>query len=81
MKGDDKTKTLPKGEGLVWSVIGTLVSGPLVWGLIGTFIDRKLETAPRFLALGLILGFVVSMYIVYVRYGRDESQERSGGQS
>ena len=81
MTPESKTKALPKGEGLVWSVIGTLVSGPLVWGLLGALLDRKLETAPTYLALGLILGFVVSMYIVYVRYGRDEIDMKNGGRS
>lgn len=76
-----KSKALPKGEGLVWSVIGTLVSGPLVWGLIGAYLDRKFDAKPMYLALGLILGFVVSMYIVYVRYGRDEINVKDGGRS
>ena len=71
MASDRKIKPLPKGEGLVWSVIGTLVSGPLVWGLLGAFLDSKFETEPIYLVSGLILGFVMSMYIVYVRYGRE----------
>ena len=78
---DPKIKPLPKGEGLVWSVIGTLVSGPLVWGLLGAFLDRKFETEPIYLVSGLILGFVMSMYIVYVRYGREEIDIKNGGQS
>jgi len=75
-----KTKALPKGEGLVWSVIGTLVSGPLVWGAIGGFVDRRLATEPRYLALGLIVGFVVRGYVVYIRYGKnDEVVKQNGG--
>jgi ATP synthase protein I len=80
----EKTKLapLPHGEGLVWSVIGTLLSGPLVWGGLGAVLDRYLSTAPRYLAIGLILGFVVSMYIVYIRYGRDpKSTNLDGGSS
>jgi F0F1-type ATP synthase assembly protein I len=80
----EKTKLapLPHGEGLVWSVIGTLISGPVVWGGIGALLDRAMDSAPMYLALGLILGFVLSMYIVYVRYGRETSPvEKSGGSS
>ncbi|MFZ9283277.1 MAG: AtpZ/AtpI family protein [Candidatus Nanopelagicales bacterium] len=81
---NEKTKTpaLAKGEGLVWSVIGTLLSGPLVWGVIGAWADRTFDSSPRYLAFGLILGFVLSMYIVYVRYGReDQPANKNGGRS
>ena len=43
--------------------------------------DRKFETEPIYLVSGLILGFVMSMYIVYVRYGREEIDIKNGGQS
>jgi F0F1-type ATP synthase assembly protein I len=82
MREQTKLAPLPKGEGLVWSVIGTLLSGPVVWGLVGTFLDHKLDSAPLYLALGLILGFVLSMYIVYMRYGRETAaSDQSGGRS
>lgn len=80
----EKTKLapLPHGEGLVWSVIGTLISGPVVWGCIGALLDRAMDSAPMYLALGLILGFALSMYIVYVRFGRETSPDgKSGGSS
>lgn len=79
----EKTKLapLPAGEGLVWSVIGTLLSGPLVWGGIGAILDHNLDTAPRYLAIGVILGFVLSMYIVYIRYGRDPKATKLDGGS
>lgn len=79
----EKTKLapLPHGEGLVWSVIGTLLSGPVVWGGVGAILDRRLDSAPMYLALGLILGFGLSMYIVYMRYGRESSNQNMGGGS
>lgn len=79
----EKTKLapLPHGEGLVWSVIGTLLSGPVVWGGVGAIFDRISNSAPRYLALGVILGFSLSMYIVYVRYGRETSELSSKGGS
>ncbi len=60
-----------RGEGLVWSAIGTLVAGPLVWGGAGWLIDRWLETPRVYTAAGVIVGFITSLYIVYIKFGRD----------
>lgn len=80
MADQEKLAPLPAGEGLVWSVIGTLISGPVVWGLAGGFLDRRLDSAPLYLALGLILGFVLSMYIVYMRFGRESTKSKQSGE-
>lgn len=58
------------GEGLAWSIIGTLVAGPTVWGGIGFGIDKLLNSDPVFLPIGLVVGFVASLYLVYMKYGR-----------
>lgn len=63
---DDKS-----GEGLVWSAIGTLVAGPVVWGGIGWLVDAWLGTDSAFTAGGVILGFVTSFYLVWLKFGRD----------
>ncbi len=80
MADQDKLAPLPAGEGLVWSVIGTLLSGPVVWGLAGAFLDRQLDSDPLYLALGLILGFGLSMYIVYLRFGRESTKSKQSGE-
>ena len=59
------------GEDVAWGMVSTLVSGPLVWGGIGMLIDSLVGTTRIFLPLGIVLGFVVSFYIVYVRFGRE----------
>ena len=58
------------GESMAWSAIATLVGGPVTWGGIGWLLDRWLETDRVFTAGGVIVGFITSIYIVYVRYGR-----------
>ncbi len=58
------------GESQVWSIIGTLVAGPAVWGIAGLFADRWLGFERTFTAVGVIVGFLTSLYIVYIRYGR-----------
>jgi ATP synthase protein I len=50
-------------------MVSTLVAGPLVWGGIGMLIDSLVGTTRIFLPLGIVLGFVVSFYIIYVRFG------------
>ena len=59
------------GEDVAWGMVSTLVAGPLVWGGIGMLIDSLVGTTRIFLPLGIVLGFVVSFYIVYVRFGRE----------
>ena len=51
--------------------VGTLLAGPLTWGLIGIGADAVFDTGRLFLALGIVLGFVASFYVVYVRFGRE----------
>jgi F0F1-type ATP synthase assembly protein I len=56
-------------ETTVWGMIATLVSGPAVWGGIGYLLDR-VTGASVFTPIGVVVGFVTAIYIVYVRYGR-----------
>jgi F0F1-type ATP synthase assembly protein I len=56
--------------GAAWSVIGTLASGILVWGGIGFILDRWLGFEWLFLPIGMVVGVSTSIYVVYVRYGR-----------
>ena len=55
-----------EGESQVWGLISTLVGGPAVWGAIGYGVDQGLGTA-AFLPIGVVVGFVTSFYIVYVK--------------
>lgn len=62
------------GESQVWGLISTLVGGPAVWGGIGYGVDRLLDTS-AFLPIGVVVGFVTSFYIVYVK---TKPQETTG---
>lgn len=65
-----------EGESLVWGLISTLVGGPAVWGAIGYGADRLLDTAV-FLPIGVVVGFVTSFYIVYVKtQAQDQTPSR-----
>ena len=63
------------GEDVAWGMVSTLVAGPLVWGGIGMLIDSRVGTDRIFLPLGIVLGSVVSFYIIYVRFGRETEHE------
>jgi hypothetical protein len=68
---DKPASSPPSDEGAVWSIIATLVAGPVVWGAVGYGVDVLRGSSSRpFTAVGVIVGFVTSLYIVYVRYGR-----------
>ncbi len=59
---------------MVWSVIATLVGGPAVWGAIGYGVDKLAHTAV-FLPVGVTVGFIAALYLVYLKYGRDQSSQ------
>jgi ATP synthase protein I len=61
-----------EGFGTAWSIIGTLLAGMLVWGGLGWLLDRWLGTGRLFLAIGLVLGAGGGIYLVYLRYGRED---------
>lgn len=67
------------GSDQVWGYISTLVAGPAVWGAIGYGLDRLVDTAV-FLPIGVVVGFVTSLYIVYVMQGRDTTAQGVHGQ-
>ena len=54
-----------------WGVLGYLVSGLLAWGGIGAIADHFLKTS-IFFPIGLALGSVLGLYLVWVRYGKAE---------
>jgi F0F1-type ATP synthase assembly protein I len=70
---------LVEGEGVAWSVMSTLAAGPLLYGLIGWGLDQWLGTSRVFVALGIVLGFVLSFYIVYARFGRENAAAQEQG--
>lgn len=73
VNSDERTPLPVKGRGdeVVWSLVGTLVGGPIAWGAIGWGLDSLLDTDRIFLPIGVVLGFVTGVAVVYWRFGRD----------
>jgi F0F1-type ATP synthase assembly protein I len=65
------------GMSAAWAVTGTLVAGILVWGGVGYLLDRWLGFHWLFLPIGMLVGVGASIYLVYLRYGRDEHQHQT----
>ena len=61
-----------EGYGAVWSIIGTLMAGLAVWGGIGFLIDRLAGFRALFLPIGLVIGAIGGVYLVVMRYGREQ---------
>lgn len=57
-------------EGAAWSILGYLISGPLFWGGVGFGLDSWLETG-FLLPSGVIVGMGASLYLVWLRFGRE----------
>ena len=60
-----------RGDEFVWSLVGTLVGGPVTWGAIGWGVDALVGTTRIFLPIGVVLGFITSVTVVWYRFGRD----------
>ena len=67
---NDESNESPGGESIVWSIVGTLLAGPMLYGLIGFGVDELADVSVG-LPIGIVVGFVLSGYIIYMRYGRD----------
>jgi F0F1-type ATP synthase assembly protein I len=55
----------------LWSILAYLVAGLVVWGAIGYGIDRWVGKHHYFIIGGLILGLGSSIYLAWLRFGRD----------
>ena len=60
-----------RAESQGWAAISTLVAGPAVWGFFGWLADSWFDTSRVFTAIGVVVGFITSFYIVYVKLGKN----------
>ena len=54
------------------TVLAYLITGPIVFGGVGLLIDRWLGTT-AFIAVGILLGMALSLYIIWLRYGTSQA--------
>ena len=58
----------PLEEAKAWNALSHLISGPVLFGGIGWGLDSWLGTS-WLVAVGILGGMAVSVYLVWVRYG------------
>lgn len=62
------------GVGTAWALTGTLLAGILAWGGLGLLADWLLGFRWLFLPIGMVVGAAGSIYLIYLRYGREDSE-------
>ena len=65
------------GYSTAWAITGTLLAGIVAWGGIGLLVDLLTGFRWVFLPIGMVLGVGLAIYIVYLRYGRDEGTRQT----
>jgi ATP synthase protein I len=65
-----------EGYSTAWAIIGTLAAGIGVWGGLGYLADRLLGLRWPFFTLGIVLGAAGGIYLVYVKYGKEDHGQR-----
>lgn len=71
--GTDQRQGHWSGVETGWSVVSTLIGGIATIGVLGHFADRAFGTDDVLTGVGFVLGAVLGIYIVYLRYGRGDS--------
>ena len=67
------------GIGIGWSVVATLIAGFLVCGGLGYLADRLAGTHGVFEGIGFVVGAAAGVYLVYLRYGREDHGTHTNG--
>lgn len=76
MTRSDRRDDAWAGMAVGWAVTGTMVGGIAAWGGIGYVADRLLGTPKVFTTIGIVVGAVGAVIVVWLRYGRGEGDGR-----
>ena len=63
------------GLGTGWAIVSTLIAGMLALGAVGWLLDTLVGTNHVFLGIGIVRGGAAGVYIVYLRYGKDDRDD------
>ena len=64
------------GMGTGWAISVELLSAIAVWGGIGYLVDRLVGIERVFMPIGLVLGAVAGIYLIYLRHGKGDNADR-----
>ena len=64
-----------RGVGTGWTITSTLIAGMAVGGVVGYLVDRVAGTEKVFTAVGVVLGAAAGIYLVYLKYGKEDRED------
>jgi ATP synthase protein I len=76
MAADPKHPSGWAGADVGWVIVGTLISGMATVGAIGYGLDRLVGTDDVLAGIGIVVGAIAGIYIVYLRFGREDRDGR-----
>jgi F0F1-type ATP synthase assembly protein I len=65
MKDNKKENSSWSALGFAWQLGYSITIPIVIFALIGRLLDKKLETSPWFLLIGILISIIISSYIVY----------------
>jgi len=65
--GDSENRAM---DAAAWGSVGYLLSGMLFYGGIGWLLDRWTGHSTLFLPIGIMVGVILALALVYIRHGR-----------
>ena len=54
-----------------FGIAATLLGGMLAWGGIGYLVDRLAHTGKVFTAIGMVVGAIGGIYLVWLKFGKE----------
>ncbi len=66
-----ESNKLDNNERALWSILAYLIAGLLIWGGIGYGIDAWIGKHHYGIITGLVLGLGSSLYLAWLRFGRN----------
>lgn len=63
-----------RGADVAMQITGLMLAGIMVWGGVGYLLDRWIGFHWIFLPVGMLLGLGTSLYLVYIKHGRNDPE-------
>ncbi|MEX0984449.1 MAG: AtpZ/AtpI family protein [Actinomycetota bacterium] len=72
MAPDPQSRSSWSGMGTGWAITTEMIGSMLTLGGIGWLLDLVFGTDGVFVAIGVVLGAALGVYVVWLRYGRGD---------
>jgi ATP synthase protein I len=72
MAPDPQRNTAWSGVDTGWAIVAEMIGAMATLGGIGYVLDRLIGTDRVLVAVGVVLGAVLGVYLIWLRYGRGD---------